>query len=148
MLGTIAHIRPKVVPTAPKRRKPGVRRKRQQHFMRDWRLAHGLSLEEMADRINQARGRKFTTVGTLSRVETGALQYRQDLLETFAEVLGTTPALLLTRKPRDPRDVYADLIAELPNLGVELTPAAVERVTRPMTLPTARVGKRQRPKKP
>lgn len=66
----------------------------------------------------------------MSRVETGLRQYTQEILEAYAEILGCTPADLISRPPRDPARAYRELIAELPGLERELTPDAVERVTR------------------
>ena len=83
---------------------------RQPHFMKQWRQAYGLMLKEMATAINDRRGYKMTTVATLSRVENGELEYRQDMLEAYAEVLGITPADLLARVPRDPEVVWVELM--------------------------------------
>jgi len=84
---------------------------RQPHFMRQWRLAHGLTLKEMAKRINERIGDKITSQPNLSRIENGEREYRQDLLEAYAGVLGNcTPADLLSRAPDDPEDLFNDIM--------------------------------------
>lgn len=96
---------------------------RQPHFMKAWREAHGWTLKQMATAINVKRGYQMATVPSLSRIENGERQYTQDLLEAYAEVLGITPADLLSYAPRDPEAVWADLMATaaaMQTLGREL----------------------------
>ena len=83
---------------------------RQPTYMRAWRESHGLTLERMAGAINELRGWKITGA-YLQRIEVGRLQYKQDMLEAYADVLSCTPADLLSRQPRDPDEVWAELSA-------------------------------------
>jgi len=99
--------------------------------MRHWREAHGLTLAQMAARISALPHRAGVwAISYLSRVERGEIEYKQSIVEAYCDVLGCTPGDLLSRAPRDPAEVYRSLIAELPGLGAELTPAAIERATR------------------
>lgn len=82
--------------------------KRRPHFMRAWRDSQGLTLDEMATAINDLTGKRLTGP-YLSRIETGKLQYKQDVLEAFARVIGCTPADLLARAPADPDAVWQKL---------------------------------------
>lgn len=70
------------------------RRKRGKHFIVEWRRFRKLTQRQLADRLD-------TTPATISRIEAGKLPYTQDVLESVAEVLGTTPGTLLTRKPAE-----------------------------------------------
>jgi len=68
-------------------------------FIREWRKHRRLSLEVLSERIG-------ITHGTLSRIERGLLPYGQQQLEDLARELGTDPASLLVRNPRDPEGVW------------------------------------------
>lgn len=81
---------------------------RRPSFMRAWRESHGLTLEQMAAAVNELRRWKITGA-YLQRIEVGRLQYKQDILEAYADVLSCAPADLLSRKPRDPDEVWAEL---------------------------------------
>jgi transcriptional regulator with XRE-family HTH domain len=111
-------------------------KRRWPHFLRAWRNAHGLSLDQLAERINQLRGKKLFTGSYLGRVELGDRPYTQEMLEGYADALGCTPGDLLSRAPRDPAAAWQALIAELPGLERELSQEAVSRVT------TAKVPRR------
>ncbi len=69
-------------------------------FIRSWREHRGLTLEQLADRVE-------TTHATLSRVERGLQPYNQDMLERLAEALQTEPASLLMRNPVDPEGIWS-----------------------------------------
>lgn len=70
------------------------------HFIREWRKFRGLTLEELAERLN-------TTHATLSRIERGKMAYTQPLLERLAEELRTDPASLIMRDPNDPDGIWS-----------------------------------------
>jgi transcriptional regulator with XRE-family HTH domain len=57
-----------------------------------------MTLEELGARVG-------LTHGSLSRMERGLQPYSQQVLEDLAVALGTTPASLLARDPRDPEDL-------------------------------------------
>jgi transcriptional regulator with XRE-family HTH domain len=61
-------------------------------FIRDWRQYRGLTLEQLAGRLNM-------TSSHLSMLERGQRGYTQETLEHLAEALQTSVASLLTRRP-------------------------------------------------
>ena len=87
------------------------------HFLRDWRKASGLTLEQAAERVervSEARSDASTGVrpismthATLSRIERGRLPYSQVLLEILAEVYRTDRASLIMRDPSDPEGMWS-----------------------------------------
>lgn len=107
--------RPQVTITVPAEQPQGkparVERRaenRLRHYMREWRLSIGYNLIEMSAEITRRRG-QMATPAQLSRVENGTREYRQDLLEAYAEVIGCTPGDLLSRVPLDPTEVLQNL---------------------------------------
>lgn len=80
----------------PRFRQPQYRRT----FIRQWREARGLTLEQLAERVG-------TTHATLSRIERGHQPYQQALLEAIAEALQTDPASLIMRDPSDPEAIWS-----------------------------------------
>jgi transcriptional regulator with XRE-family HTH domain len=89
------------------------------HYMRAWREARGISLDEMTRRIGLSKP-------SLSRIENGKTPYYQDVLEAYAEVLDCTPGDLLTRKPTDPEELWAvwdTLREEAKPVGIRLLKA-------------------------
>lgn len=87
------------------------------HFLRAWRKAGGLTLEQAAERVERASeaheaasplARPISmTHATLSRIERGRLPYNQVLLELLAQVYRTDPASLLMRDPADPEGLWS-----------------------------------------
>ncbi len=87
------------------------------HFLRGWRKASGLTLEQAADRIERASEARLDaapmvrpigmTHATLSRIERGKLPYNQVLLELLAQVYRTDRASLLMRDPSDPDGLWS-----------------------------------------
>ena len=61
-------------------------------YIREWRNFRGLSLAELALRMNYNEG-------YLSELENGHKRYNQDVLEAAAQVLDVPIAWLLSRKP-------------------------------------------------
>lgn len=81
---------------------------RKPHFLREHRKAKGLTLEQVAERIellslarrdDPGSRPKTMTHATLSRIERGKLPYNQPLLEMLAEIYGTDAASLIIRNP-------------------------------------------------
>lgn len=66
------------------------------HFIREWRMARGLSTTEVAARMHPSAACSDIT---LARVEKGSYPYTQQILEGLAAVLDCTPADLLGRDP-------------------------------------------------
>jgi transcriptional regulator with XRE-family HTH domain len=84
---------------------PKPKRKRQRHFIREWRLARNKTQEELADYlgVNQS---------TMSNLENGKTPYDQDVLERLAIYYGCDAGDLLEINPLTPdrlRVVYSDL---------------------------------------
>lgn len=99
MYGYLGGVHP--VYMGPKRVQP--RTKRRQYrttFIRQWREFRGLTLEQLADRVE-------TTHASLSRIERGRQPYSQALLEAIAEALQTDPPSLLMRNPQDPEGIWS-----------------------------------------
>jgi transcriptional regulator with XRE-family HTH domain len=71
-------------------KKPGPRNR---HFIGPWRRFRGLTQEQLGERIGMSKA-------SISRIENGETPYTQDVLETLAIVLNTTPASLLAEDPR------------------------------------------------
>jgi transcriptional regulator with XRE-family HTH domain len=79
-------------------RRVGKQHPRRRHFLREWREARGLSLDELADRMG-------TSKGHLSNVENLKNGYTQDFIEAAAIALDTDAASLISRRPGDGDDI-------------------------------------------
>lgn len=88
-----AHMPNRVVPRFKKKQY-------RRTFLREWRNARDLTLEQAAERIGELTGEGLTH-GQLSRIERGEQPYSQAILEAAAEVYMTDPASLLMRNPAD-----------------------------------------------
>ena len=69
-------------------------------YLRQWREFRGLTLEQLAERVE-------STHTTLSRIERGLQPYGQALLETLAVALGTDTGSLIMRDPSDPEGIWS-----------------------------------------
>lgn len=69
-------------------------------YIRQWREHRGLTLEQLADRIDM-------TSSYLSMLERGQRGYTQETLEIIAEALQTDVASLLMRDPTDPEAIWS-----------------------------------------
>ncbi len=82
----------------------GLMAKRPHHyrrtFIREWRKHRGLTLEQLADRIEM-------TPSHLSMLERGERAYAQETLEALADALQTDVASLLMRNPTDPEAIWS-----------------------------------------
>lgn len=67
---------------------------RRRTFIAEWRKFRGLTQEALAERLD-------STKATISRIEATHIGYTQDFLEACADELGTHPAILLSRAPRE-----------------------------------------------
>lgn len=82
------------------------------HFLREWRKAKELTLEQVAERIEMLSKHRAIldpnarpvpmTHATLSRIERGRIPYNQHLLELLAEIYQTTPDALIRIDPTRP----------------------------------------------
>jgi transcriptional regulator with XRE-family HTH domain len=75
-------------------------KKRRPNYIRAWRHHRGLTLEEVAERIEM-------TPGHLSMLERGQRSYVQETLEAVASALRTDAATLLMGDPHDPDAIWA-----------------------------------------
>lgn len=82
---------------------------RGKHYLREWREFRGLSLRQLANRIEIAPGEPMLSHASIGRIETGETPYSQDFMEAAARELGVTVADLLTRDPRKEGEVV-DLV--------------------------------------
>jgi len=72
---------------------------RQKWYLREWRRFRGFTQDKLADAIQVSKG-------YLSDLEQGKKRYNQDMLERLAEVLGCSPACLLSRDPEATADLF------------------------------------------
>ena len=70
------------------------------HFIREWRKAKNLTLEQLAERIGM-------THQNLGKIERGKVPYNQVLLELIAEELRCEPADLIMRDPSAPDSIWS-----------------------------------------
>lgn len=75
-------------------------RRFQRTFIREWRSHRGLTLEQLADRLEM-------TASHLSMLERGQRGYTQETLEALASALQTDAASLLMRNPEDPEGMWS-----------------------------------------
>lgn len=68
---------------------------RRRWFLKEWRKAAGFTQDRLAEVTGLSKP-------YISQLESGARQYNQELLESLAEVLRTSPADLIHRRPDDP----------------------------------------------
>ena len=76
-------------------------------YIAEWREFRGLSQEVLADRMD-------ATGASVSRVESRQPPYSQDWLEVAAEILGCTPADLISRDARGSIDQAIELLRSKP----------------------------------
>jgi transcriptional regulator with XRE-family HTH domain len=74
-------------------------------YIRQWRQAKGMSLEQVALGVPMDKG-------NLSKVERGLLPYNQEMLERLGDILGTEPGNLISRDPTKEGKVI-DLVQRL-----------------------------------
>lgn len=70
------------------------------HFIRQWRKKRGLTLEQLAGRLEVA-------TSSISQLETGKQGYSQPMLEALADALQCQPADLLMRDPTNDDAIWS-----------------------------------------
>lgn len=75
-------------------------------FIREYREARGLTLQQLADRLRDNHDLDITHA-SLSRIERALQPYNQGQLEAIADELGTEPPSLLMRRPDDPEGIWS-----------------------------------------
>ena len=69
------------------------------HYLRQWRQHRGLSLREMADRMETEPGVPLTSHANIGRIETLQQPYQQEIMEAAAVALDCTVEEILTINP-------------------------------------------------
>lgn len=102
------------------------------HYLREWRLHHGYTLERLAEMVETVGNRMHhadsdrpalrMTHATLSRIERFKLPYYQQLLEVLAEIYNVDEGALIMRKPEGDASIWEMLD--------KLEPAEREQVAR------------------
>ncbi len=69
-------------------------------FIRQWRTYRGLTLEQLAERLDM-------TASNLSMLERGQRGYAQETLERLADALQTDAASLLMRNPESAEAIWS-----------------------------------------
>jgi transcriptional regulator with XRE-family HTH domain len=77
-----------------------IKRTRERHFIKEWRIFRGLTQEQMASRVQLSRE-------NYGRIEGGKVPYNQDFLELAAYALRCDPADLIMRNPTDPSSSWS-----------------------------------------
>lgn len=80
--------------------------------LRSWRKKKGLSLRQLASRMEYEPGVQLISHAQLQRVETGEQPYSQQILEAAAVALGITASMILDVDPDKEGDVV-DLLRYL-----------------------------------
>lgn len=80
------------------------------HFLRAWREYRGLSLRQLADRMEREPGVPLTSHANIGRIEKFQQPYSQEIIEAAASALGCTVVDILTVDPTKAGEVV-DLLA-------------------------------------
>ena len=83
----------------PYRIAPPAKQKRRQ-FFRHWRKSRGLTLEQLAERLD-------TSASSLSRIEQGEQDFTGGFLAALADALQIDEASLLMRNPTDSEGLWS-----------------------------------------
>ena len=90
----------------PRKPRPHPKPTRRATFIRSWRKHRGLTLAQLADRLDTELEVAISE-GQLSRIERGETPYSQDILEAIAAALRCEPADLLVRDPATPDAIWS-----------------------------------------
>ncbi|MGQ4813069.1 helix-turn-helix domain-containing protein [Agrobacterium vitis] len=82
--------------------KPKTQRKREPHYIREWRTAKNLTQIEAAEAIGVDQS-------TISKIERGVSPYDQDFLEIAAGIYGCQAVDLICRAPDDKKNIRWNL---------------------------------------
>ena len=100
----------------------------QKIHLRQWREHHKLSLEKLAEKIEELG--VPVSGGSLSRIERSLQPYNQRLLEAAGAILGCSTVDLLARPPGDARSDLARLVEgirpELHSMAIKVLKAVIE----------------------
>jgi transcriptional regulator with XRE-family HTH domain len=79
-------------------------------YLKEWRLARGLTLDELAHAVNELteswgdRAMKLSK-SEVSKLERGVRRYNSDQLEAFAKVLKAEPGDIVAYTPQEADDI-------------------------------------------
>jgi transcriptional regulator with XRE-family HTH domain len=83
-------------------------------FIREWRKKRGLSLQQLADRLEvEPGGDLLVSYSSLSRIETGKQPYSQPVIESIARALDVSVPMLLEAHPEREGEIV-DLFRLMP----------------------------------
>lgn len=94
-------------------------------FIREWRVKRGLSLRQLAARLEQEPGGASISHASLGRIETGSQAYTQPIIEAIAAALGVEVMDLLEVHP-DKAGEVVDLTRILKSLDDSRRSQAIE----------------------
>jgi transcriptional regulator with XRE-family HTH domain len=93
------------------------------HFLRQWRQYRGLSLRDMAERMESEPGVPLTSHANIGRIETFQQPYSQEILEAASVALGCSVEAILTIDPTKDGEVV-----DLMRLLQDKDPAVVRAI--------------------
>lgn len=97
-------------------------------YIREWRNKRGLSLRQLADRLEDSPGGELLISHTsIARIEKGLQPYSQPILEALAAALGVSASMLLEVNPEKDGDVV-DITLRLNKASPELRKQAIDIV--------------------
>lgn len=102
-----------------RRVQPRPKRQAPRHYIRQWRLHRGLTLEQLAERVG-------VTHGALSQLERGLINYTQPMLENLAFALQCEPADLIMRDPESETWTIFDSVRDLPEVDQRRIAAVID----------------------
>lgn len=94
-------------------------------YIRQWREKRGLSLRQLAARMEEMPGGRTISHASLGRIETGTQPYTQPILEGLSAALGVEIADLLNVNPEKEGEVV-DLTRAIQNLDDSRRAQAIE----------------------
>ena len=99
-------------------------------YIREWRLKSGLSLRELADRMEEEPGGDLLiSHASLGRIERGMQPYSQPILEAISTALAVPVSALLEINPAKAGDVV-DLMRLLNSASPEQRSLAIDLASR------------------
>lgn len=93
------------------------------HYLRAWREYRGLSLRQLASRMESEPGIEIISHASLSRIENQKQEYTEEILNALAEALGVEAWMLLRVDPeKDGKiiDMFIHLDPEKQSQAVKL----------------------------
>lgn len=102
------------------------------HYIKAWRKHRGLTLNELADRMETEPGVRFISPVSISRIERGLQPYSESVIDAMAAALDVSPGMLLEHDP-NARGEVIDLVRRLDKVD----PAKKQTI---MTMLSAAIG--------